>query len=392
MKTQKRLSLTDVEQNGALAANVKKARRRMTTRSVTANTEKAERTELLSRVVNPVFSSGFLHWYEAENLSLASKGCRNVWVDQRDTYPDWKNLLHELNSMNCTNRCRSCEQVIHLKANRKCCPRQKWDFECSKRNPDFHGVIDIIMSSGVLTWREKGSVRRISKQCYKIHREQCTCRRSADDQTYLGPYVEHDPRYNCDYEKLSEFERCKALSKYTSWMIQNLHSFYDFRRVTHPSRLPYGLLGWAWFDIQMVTLQRACPRRYAFIMNTASLYIAQGELQRSPPTWYGTAFLGERHDPVHGSAYQESLGLGISEFCLPATDEVLVTFLRNKCYPPRESQVVLGPLIRKLSIFSPFMDMIPLDPSKQLQLPRSLEHMSDELIESMSLHFFCTIS
>jgi hypothetical protein len=175
-------------------------------------------------------------------------------------------------------------------------------------------------------------------------------------------------------------------------MIKNLHSFYSFSGVTDSSRLPYGLGGWAWFEIQMVTLQRACPRRYAFVMNVVSLYIAQGELQRSPPNWYATAFLGERHDPVHSSSYEECLGAGISEFCLPATDDVLTKFLRNKCYPSMESRAILGPLVRSLSIFSPFMDMVPLDVNESAELPRSLENLTEEVIDNMSLHFFCTIS
>lgn len=390
MTSQKRTTVS-VELEVGEPLGVRNRKNRRITRSVTAKALTAERSILFDRVVDPLLSCGFLRWHEAENLSKVTRGCRTVWMDQRETYPDWSNLLRELNSINCTNRCRACEQIIFLKANRQCCTVPKWNIESDKRSPNFHGVVDLVMSSGVLTWREKGSIRRISKTCYKVHREQCTCRLQ-DRKAYLGPYIDHDPRYADGFDKSTDFRKCQALAKYTAWMIRNLHSFYNFSRVTDPSRLPYGLGGWAWFDIQMVTLQRACPRRYAFVMNMVSLYIAQGELQRSPPKWYATAFLGERHDPVHGSSYQESLGAGISEFCLPATDEVLTKFLRTKCYPTKDSQIALGPLVRPLSIFAPFMDMVPLDQTMRTRLPRSLENLTDEIIEHMSLHFFCTIS
>lgn len=373
----------------AIGTPALKARR--VTRSATARARAARQNELVEKVVVPIFSTGFLRWHEAENLSLVSKASNVAWKDQRDSYHDWSCLLKELNVMNCTNRCRNCEQTIMMKANRSCCDTKKWTLESAKRTPNFVGVVDIIMSLGILNWREKGSIRRINKSCYKIHREQCTCRR-IDRTAHIGPYLSYDPRYDDDFEKWSDYRKCRALSKYTTWMIKNLHSFYNFNRVTDPSRLPYGLGGWAWFDIQMVTLQRTCPRRYAFVMNMVSLYIAQGELQRSPPTWYATAFLGERHDPVQGTLYEQCLGAGISEFCLPATNEVLVRFLRTKCYPSMHSRQTLGPLVEKVSIFSPFFSMVPLDARANTQLPGSLEILTEEMIDNMSLHFFCTIS
>lgn len=371
--------------------SVRGSKSRRVTRSATAKALAMERSELFDRIVDPVLSSAYLQWHEAESLSQVNTACRVVWMEQRETYPGWSSLLRECNAINCTNRCPNCEQIILLKANRKCCSVSKWNIESARRSADFHGVVDLIMSSGVLTWREKGSIRRISKACYKVHKEQCTCR-LVDRRTCLGPFIRHDPRFSDNYEKWSDFQKCQALYRYTRWMIRNLHSFYSFHRVTDPSLLPYGLGGWDWFDVQMVTLQRVCPRRYAFVMNMVSLYIAQGELHRSPPQWYATAFLGERHDPARGTSYEDSLGAGISEYCLPATDEVLIKFLRTKCYPSMASQTILGPLVRPLSIFAPFMDMVPLDPKEPTHLPSSLERLTDEIIDNMSLHFFCTIS
>ncbi len=371
--------------------SVQQTKSRRVTRSVTAKELATERSELFDRIVDPILSSGYLRWYEAENLSLVTKSCREVWLDQKESYPGWSTLLRELDAMNCTNRCPSCEQIILLKANRNCCTVAKWNAESAKRSSDLHGVIDLLMASGLLTWREKGSIRRISKTCYNVHKQQCTCR-LVDRRACLGPFIRHDPRFSDNYEIWSDYQKCLGLYRYTSWMIHNLHSFYNFTRMTDASRLPNGLGEWAWFDIQMVTLQRVCPRRYAFVMNMVSLYIAQGELQRSPPKWYATAFLGERHDPVHGSSYEDSLGAGISEFCLPATDEVMTKFLRTKCYPSEKRHAILGPLARPLSIFAPFMDMVPMNPNERTRLPSSLESLTDEMIDNMSLHFFCTIS
>lgn len=387
-------NIIDDTEGNPLLEPVTKQRR--ITRSVTRRVKAELRSEFFERVVGPIISSGFLQWHEAMNLGKVNRGCRSVWNDQKEAFENWKGLLKELNSINCTNRCSKCEQTILLKANRQCCSIEKWRRESAKRTPDFHGVIDLVMSSGVLTWREKGGVRRISKPCYKIHKEQCTCTRSYTPPggrlSPIKPFLTHDPRYHDDYDKWPDYTKCLALTKYTAWMIQNLHSFYNFSRCTDPTRLPYGLGGWAWFDIQMVTLQRGCPRRYAFVMNLVSLFIAQGELQRSPPNWYASAFLGEIHDPVTEASYEERLGSGISEFCLPATDEVLCKFLRTKCYPSDESQEILGPLVQRLSIFAPFFKMVPLDSKEAAKLPRGLETLNDEMIDCMSLHFFCTIS
>jgi hypothetical protein len=46
-----------------------------------------------------------------------------------------------------------------------------------------------------------------------------------------------------------------------------------------------------------------------------------------------------------------------------------------------------------LAIFAPFFFMVPLDAKKLTRLPKNtLEIPDDEMIDSMSLHFFCTIS
>jgi hypothetical protein len=383
----KRRSSSKVSEDDAAVV----VKHRRITRSVTRKIEEAKTSAMFETIAGPVLSSGYLRWHEAENLGRVSKGCRYAWKEQKEGYEDWELLLKELNMMNCTNRCCNCEQVILLKANRRCCSVEQWNRESAKRTPDFHGVVDLIMSSGVLNWREKGGIRRISKTCYKVHKEQCCCR--PEERTkFVMPFLQHDPRYSLDYYQLTDYRKCVELSTYTTWMIQNLHSYYNFAAITDASKLPYGLEGWAWFDVQMVTLQRRCPRRYSFVMNMVSLFMAQGELQRAPPKWYASAFLGEKHDPVTGAAYEETLGSGISEFCLPATDEVLCRFLQNKCYPSNENQKIIGPLVQKLSIFAPFFRMVPLSSNMGAKLPRGLERLTDEMIDSMSLHFFCTIS
>lgn len=364
---------------------------RRITRSEAAREIAIERGAVFEKVVWPLLGSGLLRWHEAENLGLVNKGCQAVWKDQRDTYSDWALLLKELNSMNCTNRCVHCELAVHLKANRKCCSVEKWNIESAKRTADFHGVVDILMSSGVLTWREKGSIRRISKPCYKIHKEHCTCRKT-DRAKRLKPFVSLDPRYKEKYDELENYQKCRELVKYQKWMVKNLHSFYNLTDVTDPDRLPDGLVGWPWFDIQLLSLQRTCPRRYAFVMNIVTLYIAQTELQRSPPNWYYTAFLGEEHAPVQGPSFEECLGAGISEYCLPATDKIFINFLRRKCYPCKTTQRILGPLVHDLSIFSPLFSMVPLDAHASPRLPGTLEKLSNEMIDNMSLQFFCTIS
>jgi hypothetical protein len=376
-----------------LLPHVSKSPRTMTTRSATRAVEAGVRAEVFERIVGPVIASGYLRWYEVLQLGKVSKGTCAAWREQQDSYEGWEDLLGELNTLNCTNRCSSCEQIILLKSSRACCPSERWTEVCAERKPNFHGVLDILMSSGYLTWREKGGVRRISKASYKVHKMQCTCL-PHDRTTLVCPFLPYEPRYKSGYDSWSPYRKCKELSTYTAWMVKNLHSFYDLTAsgVTNPDALPYGLGGWAWFDLQMVTLQRTCPRRYSLVMNMVSLFLAQGELQRSPQYWYASAFLGRRHDPVTGASYEECLGSGITEFCLPATDDVLCRFLRNKCYPSQETQEIVGPLVHKISIFSPFFSMVPLDANKRPRMHRGLEVLDDEMIDSMSFHFFCTIS
>jgi len=181
-----------------------------------------------------------------------------------------------------------------------------------------------------------------------------------------------------------------AMIRYTLTLKNNLHSFYNFRQVTDPDSLPYGLARWNWFDIQMVNLQSNCPKRYAFTMHLVSLFMAQGELQRFPPIWYADAFVGTQHRP-YADSFVESLASIISEHCLPATDEVICNFLRTRCYPTSQSQTLFGPLSKQLSIFSPFFNMVPLDERKQTNLPKCLETLNEELIDSMSIDLLCSI-
>ena len=74
-----------------------------------------------------------------------------------------------------------------------------------------------------------------------------------------------------------------------------------------------------------------------------------------------------------------------------ATDEMICHFLRTRCYPSSQSQTLLGPLSKQLSVFSPFFHMVPLDESKPTSLPRCLETLNEELINSMSMNLLCSI-
>ena len=399
---------TDDERDDDGSAVVAIRKHRRITRSISRKVlAKATTTSMFESVSEQVLASGYLHWYEAENLGCVSKSCRLAWMEQKETYGGWSCLLRELNMMNCTNRCSNCEYgILNRKSNRQFCNLDQWNVVSSKRTPDFHGVVDLIVSCGVLNWREKGGIRRISKTCYKVHKEQCCCNREPRSR-FVTPFIKYDPRFDLDYENLSDYQKCVAMTKYTSWMVQNLSLSYNFKATTDESQLPLPFQGWNWFDAQLISLQQHCPRRYAFVMNIVSLFLAQNELQRSPPKWFVTAFLGERFDritheeggPDPPAFYETLLGATISENCLPATDEFLGHFLQHKCYPTISHQTTLGPkLTKKVSIFAPFFNMVqPLNasPSSNKVLPRfpkDLEALTDELIESMSLNFFCTIS
>lgn len=435
---------------------------RRITRSYARRMQNDTRTNLFEKVLDSVFEGGFLHWYEFMRLRGVNKGCLALWHDKKEIAGPWKLILKELNALNGTNKCHRCEQVILLKKNRELCAHMSqcansnkgcsrngmkkrklqynvWNEVSAKRTPDFVSCVDILMSSGVLNWRERGGIRRICKATYKVHKEQCTCRKPIDRSTSL-PFLEIDPRYQIGYyEDWTDYERCMAMIRYTLSLKSNLHSFYNFHHVTDPDCLPYGLARWNWFDIQMVNLQSNCPKRYAFTMHLVSLFIAQGELQRFPPVWYADAFVGTQHRP-YADSFVESLASTITEYCLPgkcfpheglkgceirfllldrstsssicvsnhrsfplacvqyfsrsfetATDEVICNFLRTRCYPTSQTQTLLGPLSKNLSIFSPFFCMVPLDDKQKTNLPKCLEELDEELIDSMSMDLLCSI-
>lgn len=384
---------------------------------------------LFQTVIELVFESRYLNWFEFIQLRAVNRSCLAFWYRKREVAGPWKEILKEINSWNGTNKCHRCEQVLLLQSHRSLCVHKMcdtihrktedknlgngattnstsidtnhqkkiakqqnrvWDQECAKRKPDFVSCIDILMSNGVLSWRERGGIRRICKATYMVYKRYCTCKHPVDCSTSL-PFVNIDPRYRTGYyDSWTDYERCEAMILYTLRLKNNLHAFYNFGKVTNPDSLPYGLARWDWFDIQMVTLQSNCPKRYALIMHIASLFIAQAELRRRPPVWYADAFVGKQHHP-YTTSYVDSLATIISEHCLPATDEVICHFLRTRCYPSSDSQNLLGPLSKQLSIFSPFFDMVPLDKNQPTSLPKSLEILNEELIDSMSMNILCSM-
>ena len=189
----------------------------------------------------------------------------------------------------------------------------------------------------------------------------------------------------------SWWEKCDALIRYTQYLVRNLRSFYDFRKISDNERLPYGLAAWDWTDIQAINLQTQCPRRYAFVMNLVSLFTAQTELHRCPPKWYASAFLGNGHNPYHPEL-ADALSSELTSSCLPPTDENLIKFLRSRCYPTNRQQEILGRLVNSLFVFAPLFKSIPLQGREgPAKLPRGLENLDNQLIESMSQQMICTI-
>ena len=331
-------------------------KQRRITRSCTRQLQCNAQANLFEKVLELVFEGQHLHWYEFIRLRAVNRSCLAFCYEKREIAGPWKDILKEVNALNGTNKCHRCEQVLLLKSHRNLCVHAKyilddtncssrankiyrderiiiststnhhnkirgggnhiWNRECAKRTPDFVSCVDIIMSSGVLNWRERGGIRRICKATYKIHKEYCTCKHPVDRSTSL-PFLNIDPRNQIGYyEDWTDYERCEAMIRYTLTLKNNLHSFYKFHRVTDPDSLPYGLARWNWFDIQMINLQNNCPKRYAFTMHLVSLFIAQGELQRFPPVWYADAFVGKQHRP-YANSFVESLASTISEYCLP---------------------------------------------------------------------------
>jgi hypothetical protein len=364
---------------------------RVTTRAGSRKLKTNVKAETFEKVLMPVVASGYLMWYEFLRIGCVSRACRATWLKLRETYGPWKTVLRELNSINGTNKCSRCEQAVTLRSNRICCDDDQWNEECRNFTPDFVGCIDIVMSSGLLTWRERGGIRRICKESYRVHKEQCTCRRNAVDRTPNLPFLKIDPRFQLNYNLWTDYEKCEALIRYTQCLVRNLHSFYNFRNLTSNACLPYGLAAWDWTDIQAINLQTQCPNRYALVMNLVALSMAQEELYRCPPVWFASAFLGIQHNP-YVEQFADSMSTELTDRCLPPTDANLVKYLRSRCYPSLQQQRVLGPLVNSLVVFSPLFKMVPLQDSHgPTKLPRSLELLNEQLIDSMSQHMICTI-
>ncbi|KAL3912669.1 MAG: hypothetical protein SGARI_001035 [Bacillariaceae sp.] len=167
---------SDSESSEIVEPNAKS--RRVNTRARARRAKYIVGGAVFETAIQPVVGSGFLHWYDFLSLGGVNRNTRALWLRQRESYGPWKDVLTELNKINCTNKCSRCEQAVTLKVNRSCCDKKQWEEECAKRTPDFVGVVDILMSSGVLTWRQRGGIRRICKATYNVHKEQCTCRNS----------------------------------------------------------------------------------------------------------------------------------------------------------------------------------------------------------------------
>ncbi|KAG7363269.1 hypothetical protein IV203_026629 [Nitzschia inconspicua] len=334
----------------------------VSTRAQTKKLTTDEKAEIFERILVPVVASGYLMWYQFLRVGGVSRACRALWIHRRETYGPWKKVLKELNGINGTNKCSRCEQEVTLPLNRTFCDSNLWNEECRKRTPDFVSCVDILMSSGFLTWRECGGIRRICKETYKMYKGQCTCRRNIVDRTPNRPFLKIDPRFQADYNLWTDYEKCEALIRYTHFS-----------------------------DIQAINLQTQCPHRYAFVMNLVSLNIAQGELHRCPPVWFASAFLGFQHKP-YVEQFADSISSELTDQCLPPTDENLVNYLRNRCYPSLQQQRALGPLVNGLFIFAPLFKVVPLrETSGPPKLPQTLESLNEQLVESMSQHVICTI-
>jgi hypothetical protein len=118
-----------------------------------------------------------------------------------------------------------------------------------------------------------------------------------------------------------------------------------------------------------------CPKRYAFLMTMASLYEAHQELHWGRPEKYLSAFLGVRY--MEPPFVKDHLLHIVSQRWMPAVNGCLVMVLRKDCYPSQETQRILGPLLaKKLSLFSPFFDMVPPDGSDPVKLPNDLERVT----------------
>jgi len=216
-------------------------KQRRITRSCARRLKHDARANLFEKVLEFVFEGKYLHWYEFMRLRGVNRGCLALWFERRETAGPWNVILKELNALNGTNKCHRCEQVLLLKSHKNLCVLAKdmpkstnsnksnnrnrkmrgnmnntnntnntnnindqnkkhknqnhvWDHESAKRTPDFVSCVDIIMSSGLLNWRERGGIRRICKGAYKVHKEYCTCKYSVDRSTSL-PFLKIDPRY-----------------------------------------------------------------------------------------------------------------------------------------------------------------------------------------------------
>jgi hypothetical protein len=400
----------------------------MATGSVTARTEatasasaaaplwRCDADHPLERVLAPVLASGYLTWYETMAVGATNRGCRSIWVQERDTSPFlWRALLKELNGLARTDRCPSCHNPFPLRHDRTCCSTVKrWTDECSQRSPTLVGCADIVLRSKFLTWNQMAvGMKRVCKATYRIHREECRCYLppvlETDvpfDRTLLRPFLELDPRFQPGYDDSSgggdwtDYERCQAMARYLTILKGNLLSHYDLARVTDPERLPDGVVpshqgyGGSRANLERRVRSR-CPQRYAFLMNIASLYDAQRELQWHPPRAYASAFLGGPYvHPDRDVWARRDVYDTVSVHCMPATDAVLVWFLRTHCYPTRETLAVLGPLAGRLCIFSPFFDMVPPDRDQggrgPVRLPDGLEIVSYRIEWSWRRRYSCS--
>lgn len=361
--------------------------------------------ESLDRVMAPLLRSGYLTWYEAMKLGSVNRNCRVVWIQERETVVDWKTLLTALIDLNHQNGCKECgkrPRVVKPLARLEDCTVREWTKEIFKRTPNFVCCMDIVAQSNFLNSNEKETINSICEAAnISLCSDPLKYRQSnpfpyrqdwADDyekaevmiqylemMEHSNPFLKlFDPRYQHGYElDWTDYEKFEAMIRYTQIMVHQMHTYLGSDDMFNPHRLPSNLanaIPQKACECVIRLYCKDCPKRLAFIRHLSFLHVAQLTILSRLPSWYGTAFLA--HDEIE-------LYFRLAPFLNPSNKR-LVHALRQYCYPSKEVQEMLGPLLNQVSIYSPFFQMVPMDDSQPVVLQDILEDMTAKMIELAS--------
>lgn len=244
------------------------------------------------RVLECTFNSGFLTWYEGEELGACSSLMRNLWKDhhrERHYVP----LLDVLNELNRLNYCSYCGHQMYI-TDSKC--------QCAEDEPCDSG------------WPKNV-----------------------------------DPRGTEGWPDLSVYEKSMSLAGYTGFLVENYRSFFDYNNLNSTASIPTDFQP-SWYHPGLRYLKEHSPNRLLFMLHLTAASMGTHELRGGNLHHFQDAFGQIGFDANSGSSWRD-WHWGEIESMIPVDNAALSKY----AFETPHHILILGPvLFQDLALFAPF--------------------------------------